>query len=67
MKRMARLCLIAPPSAALNLLVLMHNLLLKHPPTIVLLHRTTTDPQLGIVCIFVLFLQTAITLPLIVI
>jgi U3 small nucleolar RNA-associated protein 19 len=46
MKRMARLSLIAPPASALNLLVLIHNLLVKHPTTTVLLHRTTSQPSI---------------------
>ena len=38
-KRLAQLALVAPPPAALTNLALIYNLMLRHPATVVLIHR----------------------------
>ncbi|KAI9220496.1 CBF/Mak21 family-domain-containing protein [Blastocladiella britannica] len=43
LKRLARLCLHAPPAAVLAALPIMYNLIKRHPATFVLIHRDGLD------------------------
>ncbi|KAI3643584.1 hypothetical protein MP228_013139 [Amoeboaphelidium protococcarum] len=44
-KRMCRLCLSSPPAAILTMLAMVHNLMRRHPSTIVLIHRALSQVE----------------------
>jgi len=46
-KRLARLCLFAPPGAIVAILPFVYNQLKRHPTCMVMIHRTNTDELVG--------------------